>query len=309
MKYRAALFVTASLAAVVIAPADETLPRGLVRSGGVIMMQPIGEGENGTPLNSEHRPGNVRFLAPGDRDLYERAFQAADHGDWVAARGLADQGHDPTARKLIEWRRLLDKNSGASFLEIDAFLKSNPDWPLRETLYVRAEAALGPELSPAGTVAWFGSRQPASSLGRVRLGEALVSTGNGVTGREMIRQGWRQGDFDPPQELAIVQKDGVILTLDDDRARLDNLLWRDETTDAQRELARLDDVSARVGAVRIALRNDPQRAKTLIAQLPTSANSDPNLLFDRARAARHAGDNAEAQSLLLRISSHEAARA
>src|SRR5215472_8284470 len=267
MKYSAALFGIAFLAAVVIAPAEETLPRGLVRSGGVIMMQPIGEGESGTPLNSEHRPGNVRFVAPGDRDLYIRAFQAADHGDWIAALTLANQGHDPIARKLIEWRRLLDKNSGASFSDIDAFLKSNPDWPLRQELYVRAEAVVGPELSPAGVVAWFGSRQPASSLGRIRLGEALVATGNAVTGREMVRQGWRQGDFDPPQELAIVQKDGALLTLDDDRARLDNLLWRDETSDAQRELARLDDASARIGAVRIALRNDPQRAKGLLARL------------------------------------------
>jgi soluble lytic murein transglycosylase len=309
MKYRAALFVTVFLAGVVIAPADETLPRGLVRSGGVIMMQPIGEGESGTPLNSEHRPGNIRFLAAGDRDLYLRAFQAEDHGDWVAAHALADQGHDAIARKLIEWRRLLDKNSGASFPDIDAFLKSNPDWPLREVLFSRAEAALGPELTPAGVVAWFGSRQPASSLGRVRLGEALVATGNAVTGREMIRQGWRQGDFEPPQELAIVQKDGALLTPEDDRERLDNLLWRDETTDAQRELARLDDVSARIGAVRIALRTDAQRAKRLLAGLPSSAYSDPNLLFDRARAARHAGDNAEAESLLLRITSHEPARA
>jgi soluble lytic murein transglycosylase len=309
MKYRAALFVAVFLAGVVMAPADETLPRGLIRSGGVVMMQPIGEGDSGTPLNSEHRPGNVRFLAAGDRDLYQRAFQAADHGDWVAARSLADQGHDAIARKLIEWRRLLDKNSGASFSDIDAFLKSNPDWPLREALLARAEAALGPELSPAGVVAWFGNRQPASSLGRVRLGEALVATGNAVTGREMIRQGWRQGDFDPPQELAIVQKDGALLTLEDDRTRLDNLLWRDETTDAQRELARLDDVSARIGALRIALRTDPQRAKGLLATLPSSAYSDPNLLFDRARAARHAGDSAEAESLLLRIASHEPARA
>src|SRR5215471_17886077 len=117
MKRRAALFVGVFLAGVVVAPADETLPRGLVRSGGVIMMQPIGEGDSGTPLNSEHRPGNIRFLAAGDRDVYVRAFQAADHGDWIAARGLADQGHDAIARKLIEWRRLLDKNSGASFAE------------------------------------------------------------------------------------------------------------------------------------------------------------------------------------------------
>jgi len=147
-----ALLATAIFVAALAAAADETLPRGLIRQGGVVMMQPIGEGgePNGGPSNNEHRPGNVHVLSAADRDLYIRAFQAADRGDLVAARGLADQGHDPIARKLLEWRRLLDKNSGASFADIDAFLKSNPDWPLHETLCARAEAAIGPDLSPAG---------------------------------------------------------------------------------------------------------------------------------------------------------------
>src|SRR5262249_38615733 len=108
MKYRAALFFTVCFGGVLMA--DEAVPPGLMRSGRTIMMQPIGEGDSGPALNSEHRPGNIRFLGAGDRDLYVRAFQAADRGDWIAARALADQGHDAIARRLIEWRRLLDKN-------------------------------------------------------------------------------------------------------------------------------------------------------------------------------------------------------
>src|SRR5437763_3379728 len=96
MTHHAALLATAVFAAARAAAADETLPRGLGLQGGVITMQPIGEGESGGgPANNEHRPGNIRVLSAGDRDLYVRAFQAADRGDWIAARGLADQGHDP----------------------------------------------------------------------------------------------------------------------------------------------------------------------------------------------------------------------
>ncbi len=310
MKYRAALAVTSALvAAALIAHAEDNLPPGLVRSGSAIMMRPIDDSEAGpAPSNNERRAGLVRFLTPADRDLYTRAFDAVERGDWIGARGLADQGHDATAHKLIEWRRLLDKNSGASFADIDAFLKSNPDWPLRDTMFARAEAALGPDLAPPAVVAWFGTRPPASSLGRIKLGEAMMATGKVEEGRAFIRQGWREGSFDPPQELAIVQKDGSVLTPDDDRRRLDNLLWKDLVSDANRELARVDDATARLGAARIALRTDPSHARNLIANLPPAVGSDPGLLFDRARTARHAGDNIGSEQLLLRISSHDAAR-
>jgi soluble lytic murein transglycosylase len=310
MKYRAALAVTSALvAAVLIAHAQDNLPPGLVRSGSVIMMQPIEDSEAGpVPSNTERRAGLIHVLAPADRDIYTRAFDAAERGDWIAARALADQGHDAAAHKLIEWRRLLDKNSGATFAEIDAFLKSNPDWPARDTLFARAEAAIGPDMGPAAIVAWFGTRPPASSLGRIKLGEAMIATGSTKEGRAFVQQGWREGSFDPPQELAIVQKDGSLLTPDDDRRRLDNLLWKDLVSDAKRELARVDDATARLEGARIALRTDPSHARNLVADLPAAAANDPGLLFDRARAARHAGDNAGAETLLLRISSHDTAR-
>jgi soluble lytic murein transglycosylase len=218
MKYRAALLASAFIAGALAARAEETLPPGLVRQGGVIMMQPIEDSAGGNvPNNNEHRAGLIRVLSPTDRDIYVRAFEAADRGDWAAAKALASQGHDGTAAKLIEWRRLLDKNSGASFQDLDAFLKANPDWPLRDTLLARAEAAVGVQLSPAGVVAWFGPRAPVSAIGRIRLGEALIATGNEKEGRPLVQQGWIEGTFDPPDELAIVQKDGSFLTPDIDR--------------------------------------------------------------------------------------------
>lgn len=310
MKSGAVVFAVAFAAAALIAKAEDILPPGLVRSGGVIMMQPIGDSDlpAGASANERHA-GTIRVLTPSDRDLYERAFAAADRGDWTAALTLAGQGHEAAARKLLEWRRLLDKNSGATFAEIVAFLRSNPDWPLRDSLFARAEAAIDPMMSPSAIVAWFGDRPPASALGRIRLGEALIATGAVTRGRDDIARGWREGDFDPPQELAIVQKDATYLSVADDRARLDNLLWREDFTAAQRELARVDDATARIGAARIALIDDPTHAQKLIDGLPAAARSDPGLVFDWARKAHREGNDSRAESLILSIASREPARA
>ncbi|MEJ0041331.1 MAG: hypothetical protein WDM81_03585 [Rhizomicrobium sp.] len=125
------------------------------------MMQPIPDGstDTGYTPDRERHPSPIHVLSAGDHDIYSRAFDAADRGDWTAARGLAQQGHDATATRLVTWRYLLDKTSGASFSDIDGFAKNNPDWPLRDTLLARAEAAMDPAMAPQAVIAWYGGAQ------------------------------------------------------------------------------------------------------------------------------------------------------
>src|ERR1019366_9177346 len=91
----------------------QALPEGLTRSGDVVMMQPIPDGSSGSGALSATRPSRLRVLTASDHDLFTRAFEAADRGDWVGARALAAQGQSPVARRLLEWRYALDENSGA----------------------------------------------------------------------------------------------------------------------------------------------------------------------------------------------------
>ena len=302
---RLPLLVTALLLGAVAAWAQGSLPEGLTQQGGVIMMKPIadsGQPDDAEPAGpTEHRAGGYHVLSAADHDLYSKAFDAADRGDWTAARALAAQGHDAIASRLVQWRYLLDKDSKAPFADIDAFLKANPDWPLRDTLYARAEAALDPATAPAAVVAWFAGRDPVSAIGKIRLGDALIATGKVAAGRDLVREGWMEGSFEPDQELAIVQKDGAVLTPDIDKRRLDNLLWQDDIAAAKRELARVDDTAQRLGAARLALTTNPAAAQRTIAELSADLGSDPTLLFERARAARRGGDNSGALALLQRV--------
>jgi soluble lytic murein transglycosylase len=302
-KFRAALLAAAALgvcaAALAQVPAGRPLPSGLTQQGGVIMMQPIQDSEqNGPTFSSERRVGLVHILSASDHDLFERAFDAADRGDWTAAKGLADQGHDPTAQRLIQFRYLLDKNSGASFGEISAFLKDTPDWPSRDTLFARAEAAMDTAMDPHAVLAWFGDRAPVSSIGKIRLGEALAATNSVTRGHDMIRQGWIEGSFDPNQELQIIQKDGSLLTPDVDAQRLNRLFWANDVTAARREISRVDSETQRVGQARLALRTNPESGQRMVAGLPASLQTDPGLLFDRTRALRQHGQVEQIPDLL-----------
>ena len=299
---RAALLLLGTSLAALAAAAQSTLPSGLTQSGGVIMMQPIPDGstDSGFTPDHERRASTQHALSAGDHDVYNRAFDAADRGDWTAAKSLSLQGHDATATRLITWRYLLDRNSGASFAEIDNFLKNNPDWPLRDTLFARAEVATDAAMTPAAVIAWYGDRPPVTGMGMIRLGDAMIATGRTAPGRALVQRGWVSGDFRPDQELAIVQKDGGLFTPDIDRIRLANLISNDDTTAAQRELSRVEDDVQLLGRARLALRSSRAAGEKLAAQLSPSLAGDPDLQFDRARAARRANDFTTAGALLTR---------
>ena len=251
----------------------------------------------GTATDTAGRPVNIHVLSAADHDIFAQAFAAAARSDWSRALALGDQGQDSLARQLLQWRYAQDRNSGATFAQIDAVLKMAADWPQKNTLYARAEAAMGPELTAAQTVAWFGARTPASGIGRVRLGEALVATGQQVKGAALIRQGWSEGSFDEPTEAGILAKDAAYLTPESDKARLDALLWRDEITPARRQMARVDAKAAALAQARIALEGGLPHAKPFLAKVTDM--QDPTLLYNWARQLRldHQPDAARAKLL------------
>jgi len=286
-----------------IAGAQPAVPPG-GPNGNVVMMQSIPDGSTNDPGLPGPRPSHIRVLSTSDHDLFVRAFQAAARGDWIGARNLASQGQSSLARRLVEWRYALDKNSGATFAEIDAVIKdteaktSAATWPLRGTLQARAEAQITPELPAATIAAWFAARTPNSSIGKIRLGEALVATGEKARGVALIRSGWSEGSFDLDIEQAILQKDAASLTPDSDRARLDTLLWRGEITAAKRQVTRVN--PADIADARIALNSyGLPRAQPIMEKLRDS--TDPALLFDWAHALRLANRDSEAHAMLLKV--------
>src|SRR4051812_4198943 len=214
-------------------------------------------GNEGVSINTERRAGFARVLSPADHTLYLQAYWATEHDDWNTAFTLAARGHDPTARRFIEWRYLLDKDSRAPFDRIAAFLRANPDWPARDTLYARAEAAMPSNTPPQTVLTFFGGREPVSPMGKVRLGEAYLATGNAAKGTTLIRAAWIAGDFDADQETEIVSRHNAIPPPDVDRARLTRLLFEDNIGEEKHEPARAPADAQQVAQARIALRTTP----------------------------------------------------
>lgn len=282
-----------------------TLPPGLVRQNGLVMMQPIADSEEGSGTSSvlagERRAALFRYLTPADHDLFNRAIELAERKNWTAARELAAQGNDPAARRIVEWAYRLDRDSGAPFAEIAQFLKDDPDWPRRDTLFVRAETALPPLMDPRSVIAWFGTDVPRTGIGKVRLGEALLASGATARGRAMIRDAWIDDSFEPDQEAYVVARHGDILTPDVDRERVERLLIRNHIGATRHELERLPPEIRRLVQARLDLREHPSLGEREIADLPPALRDDPGLLFDELPLLRQRNELAAVPSLLDRI--------
>lgn len=285
------------------------LPQGLTEKNGVIMMEPIYDGSPQEPVEGfEYKPSKIPELSKADHEIYSHALEATRRGDWTAARGLAAQGHNAAARKLVEWRYLLDKNSGASFGEIDAFLKANPEWPGRDTLFARAEKAMPDTMPPSEVLFWFGDRPPQTGVGMVRMGEAMIAVGRATEGRDLIRKAWIESDFEPDEEALLIQKHGDLFTPDVDRQRLNRLLWRDDISGARREMARVTASEQQLAETRLNLLVNPPSGEKMLATLPDGLRDDPGLIFDRARLLLMQGKEDQAPALLMKAPTRELAK-
>lgn len=284
------------------------LPSGLVQNGSTVMMAPIADSNSGVAIGAERRPGLTRVLTLADRNQLLRAFESAERHDWAGARALATQVSDPMGRRLIDWRYLMDRNSGASFHEIAAFLRAYPDWPARDTLFTRAEAAIGPGTPPQTVLAFFQGHDPVSDIGKVRLGEAYLATGGAAKGAALIREAWIGGDFDLNQEYDITRRHANLLTADVERARLNRLLFENEATAAHRELPRAPADAQQIAQVRLALQGNPRQGVQMLNTLPASRQWDPGLLYDHAKLLRQQNQVNAIPAYLSRARTRDLAR-
>jgi len=273
---------------------------------GVRMMAPIPD-YTSTSSGGHHYGPHV--LSEADHAVFAQAFAVADRGDWGNARALAAQGKDKIARDLITWQYLLDDTSGASFSEIDAFLRAHPAWPRREVLFARAEKAMPGDMDAGSVITWFGSREPSSGWGDVRLGAALIKSGKRKEGIDRIRKGWVENGFKPEDEIAVLSRYGEHLSSEAHKERLQRLLWTDDRGGAERQMARVDARSQRIAETRLKLARGLGSPHAVVAKIPESERDDPGILFDEARAFRRQGEDQKAGETLLRASYGEDARA
>ena len=211
-------------------------------------------------------------------DLLSASFNAADNEDWVSADHYAAQISDPVGVNLVIWERL--RQGEGDWQEYLDFLESNADWPGMKRLRRKGEASIPKDADPTVVRAYFEKQLPQTGTGSLRLAQAYASQGRNAEARTEAIRAWSEMSLSKSGEKALYKKyNGALSTYN--LKRLDNLLWRGLTREAERMLGRVSSDYVKLAKARIGLQRASKNVNALIDAVPADLQSDPGLAYDR----------------------------
>jgi soluble lytic murein transglycosylase len=226
-------------------------------------------------------------LSERDLGLYRAAFKAAEAGRWPEANAIASQAGEKLPAKAIQWLDMARSDTDAGFEAIADFIRRNPEWPNLNTLRRSAEMAM-PLWMPDGDVkAWFAKHPPLTGGGVLRYATVLLNDGKTREATELVRERWVSGGFGATEEMDLRARFGDLLRPRDHIARLDRLAWDNEEAAARRMFSLVDGGHQALAEARLFLANMKKgNVDTLLNKVPPSLQTDPGLLYERARWRR-----------------------
>jgi len=229
---------------------------------------------------------NKALPAQSDLQAAKSAYEAGEKGRWAAQREASSRIKDPLLNRILIWQRLVSGGSGATFDEIDAFIKSFPEWPSRERLVARAEETMAPGSPDKEVIAWYGKRTPSTTEGATRLAESLLDLGRRDEAVKLIRKTWVDANFGDQQEIIFYKKFKDHLTKKDHIARLDRLVWANRDVPAKRMYAKVGTEYRALAEARFALRAGAAGVDGALKRVPAHLMDDAGLAYDRLRWRR-----------------------
>lgn len=221
------------------------------------------------------------------------AVDAADAGDYAAAMELA--GQDGVAADLVRWIKL--RGGDGVFAEYRAFVATRPDWPDLDRIRAQAELVMPDDLPPAAVLDWFADAVPETGEGAVLLARALTAQGQDTKARAVVIDVWLRQTLTDGGQAAMLEAFGDVLA-PYHAQRTDALLWRWQTTAAQRMEPLLDDGQKALMAARIAYIRKTGDITARVDAVPQELAATPGLAYDRFNWLADRGDRTEAIALV-----------
>lgn len=229
-------------------------------------------------------PAHADGLSAAEAREFSAALKAVEQGSKKRLDHHAQRLRDPLARKIVSWYVLFQGGFGTKFDPINRFIIENPDWPRRNRLIARAEEAITG--SPDTIIRWFGDRLPVTTIGKTKLGKALIDAGQKLQGVAILRDVWINGNFAKAEEARFYKKHRKYLTREDHRARTERLMWQGKYWPARRMMHKVDAQYRKLIDARTSLRRQRGNVDYLIKHVPEKYKNDPGLIFERMRWRR-----------------------
>lgn len=210
--------------------------------------------------------------------LLARGLAAAGAGNWLESRQFGERAESHVASDILLWTRLRD--GAGNWPEYGAFLADHPDWPGLATLRRAAERQMPSGMPPAEVFAFFATEPPVTGIGALRLADAYASSGREPEAEAEAVRAWTTFSMSQPERTAFMARWKTTLASHHE-ARLDMLLWRGQTSEAEAMLGLVDPDWQRLAQARIACRRDSEGLQYAITMVPARFRNDPGLAYER----------------------------
>ena len=248
--------------------------------------------------------GQTSIIAPTAPS--SRAAQLYRAGDAAGLLAMAVAATDPIERLGLEWASLR-ADPHPRDLALSAFAAAHPNWPGAGWIERMQEADLAVH-PPAAEIlaARLAASPPTTPAGRLAEARDARALGHEADAESIARSLWRDGDFDPWMEGAILKDFAGALSKADYKYRADRLAYAESFAPALRAaaLAGPDEVAliqARAAASRGTL------PANLAGAVPAALQGDPGLLFARLQDARRSNRTLDAVALIEKAPADAAA--
>ncbi|MBB4142661.1 transglycosylase SLT domain-containing protein [Rhizobium rhizoryzae] len=245
-----------------------------------------------------------RATAPQDADaslsLLKQGLDSLSNRDIASALAARDALTPGSLdHHLLTWALATSGARGVPSSEIAEAQRELTGWPGLSRLRANSERSLFAENPPpAQVLAAFGSTLPETPQGAIILARALAAQGNGPGAAKILRPFWIGYALDKDLEDQILREFGSVLTASDHRARMDYLMYRGRSAQAQRfsELGRAPSLYK----AWVAVATNAKNAAALISSVDRSLQDDSAYLFVRIEYLRRQDQYEQAASLLAR---------
>ncbi len=222
--------------------------------------------------------------------FYQEAFDALESGRKEPAYVALAQGSDPALNKVLKAYLMAQPGNDFSFEEMAAFLTENPDWPGLRGVRMIAEQKIPANAAAEQIARWFNAYPALTSAGFYHHMDALQAMGSARVARTLIRNKWIETNFSKNDLLAFRSRYGSLLTAKDHWARLDRLLWEEDSSAARQMYPYVTAGHKALAEARLSLAAGNRGASKLLEKVPASLQNDAGLLYERLRWRRLRND-------------------
>ena len=156
-------------------------------------------------------------------------FKQIEKGNWSLALRKTKKINNKILNDLIYWLYLNKKKNNADFYDYQNFITQNTNFPNRPYLQYLLEHKINAELiSSKKIINHFKKNKPVSSFGKLRLGEALIISGEIERGKKLIKENFIIANLTNSELSYFIKNYSEIIKLKDLESRAEWLAWENK---------------------------------------------------------------------------------